>query len=679
MLDSLRAHTDGIQDKEAHHCIDGLMANSHNNGIQKEMLEQYLDVDDIRSFWDYNTELFRDKIEPVHVEFAPGIVKMINFIMRNEMIFGIISNSTEQAGYRILDFYNDRYQVALHGLSSFLSNSSQRKPNSEALKVFENNTNIETNPSIMTYIGDTTSDLKFARNIGAVGVLLIPKDTPLDTSKLSPKEQILLERSIITDDAGHLKNHIEAVMPNYSRPISLSVSKGHPGGGEAYIEDKDISISPTDDNIYRMATKGVDKIVREIPSIFEDFESTFNISGNRSVLSRPNYRFYFHDATGAILIPNPSSITNCEYKKFYQENRFRAEGDYYFARGPFYYRHFIPELENDIEAQVALVEIEINRAIETLSSTTHNPKPTSYEYLLRLGVMDNLRGNTQSLYLSVLNVFREKSKIINPKYLLDIADKLKKLYEASVKLQYSFLLGMDIDQDKVIEEFDSIDHIMTKYKKVAKTSPHKLKLKNPEIENSLLIAVRANKLIKQYPDVDVLIGLSSGGVELASVSKLLIKKIMDKDIDCIHYPISVHHGLSMWDRDKPHHKMTTDNYDLLGISSVKGKNVVICEDNSSSGQTLTRVKSIIEELGANRTNFAVIEIDPARMLMHRVQQKIGYKHNIGQAIKNERPIANYFYPDFVGAIGVVKVVPADHSINKVIAQDTANKYNKGHE
>lgn len=74
------------------------------------------------------------------------------------------------------------------------------------------------------------------------------------------------------------------------------------------------------------------------------------------------------------------------------------------------------------------------------------------------------------------------------------------------------------------------------------------------------------------------------------------------------------------------------------------------------------------------TQTSVVEIDPTRVILHHVQQKAGAKHTIGQVAERVRPIANYFHPDFVGTVGVVKILPQDNSFSKIIALDTANRY-----
>jgi hypoxanthine phosphoribosyltransferase len=283
------------------------------------------------------------------------------------------------------------------------------------------------------------------------------------------------------------------------------------------------------------------------------------------------------------------------------------------------------------------------------------------------------------LYLSAINRWREEGasalegedkEIYNA-----LTKKLEDLYERAVVLQYSHMLGIEYDRENLLaaikEGMDCIDDY-SDFCQIRNIEPT---FKSPEDDNALLIAARANYLCVQYPETTTLVGLTSGGVELAKVSQLLYRQLYDHDVRTINYPISVHNGLSMWSKDRatPVNQSTID--EVVGLPTVQCENVVICEDNSNSGQTLQRVVNRVSDLGAKKVNFAVVEIDPTRVIMHHVQQKAGRKHAIGEAAEQARPVANYFHPDFIGAVGVVHILPQDQSFTKIIAIDTANRYN----
>ena len=389
---------------------------------------------------------------------------------------------------------------------------------------------------------------------------------------------------------------------------------------------------------------------------------------------------FFSDATGAISIQDPSRISNnilCSY--YSNRNRIRVENakdgtSYFSARGAYYYKNKIPSISKEKQNQIT--EQEVNSALVALKDTDEQPS-SNEESVLRLSVMDNLRGHIQTTYLSLINICRDNDngEQIFHNELKNIAADFKNLYEQSIELQYGFMLGLDIDQPSLLENIQSVfDKVMPQYNEWTKVNHYRLSFKNPEIDNPLSIGKRANELIRQYPSADLLIGLSSGGIELATVSKLLFKHKISRDVQEENYPVTFHHGSTMWQHSKKQRTSSLASLDLFERNVLANKNVIVCDDNSNSGQTLESMTHLIKDGGSANVNFAVVELDPTRMIMHTTQEKIGAKFNLGDATSKERPIANYFHPDFLGSVGIVKIIPEDKSISKTVAQDTANKY-----
>lgn len=279
------------------------------------------------------------------------------------------------------------------------------------------------------------------------------------------------------------------------------------------------------------------------------------------------------------------------------------------------------------------------------------------------------------MYLSTVNAARQDTQL-DLNSLKQLSSKIKHHYELAVELQYSHLLGKEHDKNAILDEICGINDCISEYVDFSEKNNFPLIFKTPEIDSPILIAIRAHELCEQYPQLDMLVGLSSGGVELSTVASLIARHKTGKDIPTIHYPISVHQGLSMWSKDKTVKANQSEVDEFSELEKVSGKFTVVCEDNSNSGQTLDRVMNRLKSNGAAESHFAVIEIYPTRLIMHSVQQKAGAKHNIGQVVERERPIVNYMHPDFVGAISVVKILLSDTGFSKVIAIDTANKYTK---
>lgn len=366
------------------------------------------------------------------------------------------------------------------------------------------------------------------------------------------------------------------------------------------------------------------------------------------------------------------SVTDSKIKAYYNNNRVRHEGVHTTNRGSLYYRQHIDELKNDPMSQISTIRNEISDALTVAGSPVI---VSNYDHIATLGVEDNLRGNLLSLYLSSINTFRDEN-LSNYAMgdIYDISNNLLLMYKNAVELQYCHMLGLDYGRRTIIDNIKDELEAIDLYQDIC--SKHNLapKIKNPEIDNPLQIAVRANYLCQQYPDTDQIIGLTSGGVELAQVSQLLYSRLHSKQTKVLVYPISIHNGLTMWSKDRTTQVSQFGIDRVTNIKTVKDRHIVICEDNSNSGQTLERTTEIIKNYGAASVHFAVVEIDPTRIILHHVQQKAGSKHNIGQTAERIRPIANYFHPDFVGTVGVVKILPQDNSFSKIIALDTANQY-----
>jgi hypoxanthine phosphoribosyltransferase len=421
--------------------------------------------------------------------------------------------------------------------------------------------------------------------------------------------------------------------------------------------------------MYHIVNDATSEVMSYVPEIWQSFHDRFSGSDEFSVADIDGYAQLISEASGAYALPPIDSINNPNIRSYYTQNRVRKEGNYVFGRGAAYYRQYIPELKGNFSAQLDMVEGEIRDAIDTLESSVPSSEA---EHLAVLGVEDNLRGNFLATYLSAINVMRDDPLSTNIDTIIRLSEQLRSGYQRALELQYSHMLGLPYDRHELIRAIREEVSVLAEYRQVYSNASIHPKFKSPEIDDPLVIAARANYLCDQYPETDSLVGLTSGGVELSEVARLLYG-VRGKLVSSVHYPISVHNGQTMWSKDKTPGGNQTAIDQIIDIESLAGKHVVVCEDNSNSGQTLARVVDRINSYDAASVHFAVVEIDPTRIIMHFVQQKAGAKHHIGEAADRVRPIANYHHPDFRGAVRIVKMVPQDNSMTKLIAQDTANR------
>lgn len=669
---SVKDHTVSLPEEHARHSASLLHETMHDGSQQKGILNRIIDQSSIPSFWQGFTDHLHRDIQSEDMSLDPRLIKFINFAIRNSFHVGIISNSTEAAGDKVLSIMNDMTGINLRDNALFLGQGEMRKPNPDALMLYEQVMNYEVDRSRAVYTGNAVSDLVFAKNTGMTPVLIDYGSASRDIRK-SPQGESLLNDSIVINDFASIKNHVELLRPNYRRQISFSVDRSL-SSGEHLIDRESITLEPSEDTVYFMAHQATDEVMSHVPAIWHDFHERFaDIErADFSFVKLSNYQHLINEANGAYLLPDMQDVTDSRARAYYDNNRIRHEGVHTTNRGPVYYRQYIDELKNNPTGQIEMIRSEV---VEALAVVESPDIANDYDHLAILGVEDNLRGNLLSLYLSSINTFRDGDL---DDYVMsnisDLSKSLLHLYSSAVELQYCHMLGLDYDRQTIVDEIkDGLESINI-YQDTCLMHNLSPKMKNPEIDNSLQIAARANYLCQQYPDTDQLIGLTSGGVELAKVSQLLYKRLHSKQTKVLVYPISVHNGLTMWSKDKAPQASQPGIDRITKIETVEDMHVVVCEDNSNSGQTLERATERVKSYGAASVHFAVIEIDPTRIILHHVQQKAGAKHNIGQAAERIRPIANYFHPDFTGAIGVVKILPQDNSFSKIIALDTANQY-----
>lgn len=676
LVSALHDHVPGLDDTVAAVHAHALAGSMHIGERQKETLAETLGVDDPLGFWQSYAGYFDVELRPEDVTFDPDFLKFLHFTMRNSLDVGVLSNALPDTGARILDMLEERSGVELADRTVFLGFGEARKPNPIALDAYQEATGHIIVPSKTGYIGNSASDIRFAQRTGMVPVFLNQGDNAVELAS-SPRNSDVMADSVIIEGFGPLKNVLELNRPHYRRQISFSVDRP-PTTNELQPDPHTICLEPSDEAVFRVTHEGAEKVLSHVPAIWQAFHERFaNPASEFSIVNLPDYHHLFNEASGAVLLPDLDTGTEngARLAAYFGDGRVRDENGHISSRGPLYYRQYIEELKGDGIRQLTFAKREVEVALKMLEQVVPSDMG---EQRAVLGVEDNLRGNLQALFLSAVNRWREEgATAFDPAeqdMFMAITEQLEGLYDKAVQLQYSHMLGLEYDRDALLTEIRSQLDFIDDYSDFCQIRDINPVFKTPENDNALNIAARANYLCLQYPDATTLVGVTSGGAELARVSRLLYRQLHGKDMHIINYPISVHNGLNMWSKDRDIHVNQDITDTIVGLEAVRGQEVVVCEDNSNSGQTLDRVVGRVRAQGATKVNFAVVEIDPTRVIMHHVQQKAGGKHDIGQVTEQDRPVANYFHPDFVGALGVVRILPQDNSFTKIIAIDTANRF-----
>ena len=641
------------------------------------------------SFWRNYRDAFKAGLRPELVDFS-DTAKILDFLYRNGIATGIISNTTPDIGENILDWFisqNEIDPMSLQLSYVFLRGTGIKKPSPEALEEFTERTGFPILPDLTAYVGDDQTDVEFAHNTSLVPIFLNHAQKLFDIA-LTERQRRLFLGSMAISDLSILKNFLERNRPNYRQRIAL----GHTVGMPRIIKppSRDQFIVPYDKSTHlAISTSGTSEVLSHLPRIINSFENSYagNVpsifSINRGVIDDQlmlgNYGAFFHDTLGSIRLPDTGSLPEAFADYFTDSRIFRQSTGETYARGRNYYSHLlerntppqqtIDEQKDEFNVRILISRREISEALKVLSDSGRKNSPTPEEFLARLAVLDNLRGQIQKIYLSTINIFNQDTFSENDDLaeLKDLNERLMTHYDSAVEMMYCHMLGLDYDEAECMERLRDIGKTFDMFMRLYSSDPRKysFRLKSPEIENPLEIAMRANELCSQYPEADVLIGLASGGVELAHVSQLLFKKKYSKDIPVIDYPLSLHHNAGSH-YGKAFERSCDVADEFCRIRLVNEKTTIICEDNSNSGRTIKEAASKALAAGAREIHFALIHIDPWRMIAQDAQTELDNKYN---SRKMPHPtLANYFHPDFVGTIGVVPIELNDRGITKEVAK-----------
>lgn len=134
-------------------------------------------------------------------------------------------------------------------------------------------------------------------------------------------------------------------------------------------------------------------------------------------------------------------------------------------------------------------------------------------------------------------------------------------------------------------------------------------LSRPEASHPLVIFYSSLKLASAYPKAQTVVGIPSGGSELALVIELQYNHFYGHTLQSVLFPASFH---SMKDVYGEQRTTATGMDAFLHKHRDKffGRNVVICDDNSSTGRTLQYVQdSLAPLIGPGLVAHAVAEID----------------------------------------------------------------------
>jgi hypoxanthine phosphoribosyltransferase len=160
--------------------------------------------------------------------------------------------------------------------------------------------------------------------------------------------------------------------------------------------------------------------------------------------------------------------------------------------------------------------------------------------------------------------------------------------------------------------------------------------------------------------VDSVIGFPSGGTQMAittAVACEILHELCPRTVNVICVSLSQHSGTTK-EGATPISDECLDASIDVSADSIRGKRVIIVDDNSSTGSTISRGMRAIQKLSPTFIACGVGEIDPQRALI-RARKAASEEKILG--------VADMRHELFEGAMGIVPVSGRDIQLRKEYA------------
>ncbi len=319
---------------------------------------------------------------------------------------------------------------------------------------------------------------------------------------------------------------------------------------------------------------------------------------------------------------------------FFTPLRRRSEGNFIQLRGLTY--HVSQDHSKSTPAKkLEVMKKDIAEGLNAIISVDRKGlDPVSY--LLYLGILDYFK--THSLTAFHVLTFHERTGLIpdDAEY-MGARKEAQRLMLTTTRAYYQAILGQPFDM-----EFNPsyIRSAMEKVSGYIVSSDHSIAhFTFAESNNPLTIMLGAYEAVSKKPQQDLIIGIPSGGTEVAVATSLAYELLYrDRNIpDMVFIPLSFHY----------HDQHGIDPDRLVAIlrssTNIEGKSVLIVDDNSNTGSTIQRMVDATITAGASNIRVHIAEIDFGRLLANARKENFA---DFGKA-----KVVNLYHGDFRTAMG----------------------------
>ena len=315
---------------------------------------------------------------------------------------------------------------------------------------------------------------------------------------------------------------------------------------------------------------------------------------------------------GSLKIKHDPSLG--KFAEFYKkEGRYARKGDDFILRGSRYIVSIDPILV--VSQKLNVLQKDFTDALDVITKVSFEESQEIFiEYS---GILDYIKNSV----LTVLNALLQEEKL--GKFKLDnqeyqkIRTELIELARNATYAFYAHLLGetgvRDAALSRIVGSYEKMhsacEYILDEYRAGIFSAKY---FTRPEASHPMVILATtytALKTIENPPDT--IVGLPSGGTELAFVQVLAYQHVLNIKVNTVLVPLSFHSIKDAFGTSEVNDQAFSDYLDSIA-ENIKGKHVLIVDDNSSTGRTIQKMVDLLKSSGADNVEVAVSEADIIR-------------------------------------------------------------------
>lgn len=362
----------------------------------------------------------------------------------------------------------------------------------------------------------------------------------------------------------------------------------------------------------------------------------------------------FDPISGRIIVPASYGLSNSVFSGFY--DNFHKVGFFHSAEGRVELRgrtFYAAKEKGDVEVKLEGIKEDLDKVLGIVSEYAGKRAEISNvrDYLLYLGILDLMKHHSITLF-HALTYNERKLEFPSDRGEFDRYQEKKlqalELMRVSVRMFYQTLFGKDydsgVDLERIQEDLPDLvsfiqesikESVLSEISSSPQQRSHAVNSKKEyedkkarldsrfrvlEVANPLMIALGAHEAVKKHPDTDMVVGIPSGGTEVAFVTQLIFELQQNHSPQLVFLPISLHSKI-----DK-----TITPVDLAAFLGeyyrdlFDSKKILLVDDNSETGDTLGLTAQALLAKKADKISVHLVDLSTKRLT--RLTSPASYYH-----------------------------------------------------